>query len=261
MPMTAPMTASGDPVRGAGAWLEIVRAGRRSLHELGREPLAVGAPGADVVLAGSTGTLRITGSPARVVHDGRGTPPSLGGRALGDAALRAGDRLEWGDATLEFVSGDVTRPAGLLEEIPLAETSAASSPRATRLVAAGVAVELGLADPAVVRRWQEAVRGGEYDADRAADELLASGRALEPSVLDDRCRRLLRDFLMTQALRGVRGTARRARGAARTGVAIIVSQTVAILVYTFLLVLCAVLVRYKWNVGFDGWIDAVLGRG
>src|SRR5690606_5569118 len=133
-------------------------------------------------------------------------------------------------------------PRAALEEITISEALPAAAPvaaaprapsRAWHLVRAGLLADLGLADRAAVKRWQDAVVRNEFDADAAARDLSQGAQASEADPrLVERSARLLRDFLMASFQRGVQGAGRRVRNATRTGVAMIVAQLVAVGVYT-----------------------------
>ena len=246
-------------------WIEIRRDGRRERHPLRAGRMRVGAAGADVVLAGwQAGELVFEDDPPRVLHDGLGPPLVRDGVELRKAELEDGDRLEWGDALIAFGRSSARPP--VLEEIRPDASRASNAPLAAgeaaawRRIKAGLCVESGLADPAAVRRWQDAVREGTFDADACARELLESSRAPDSEQLVKRSGALLRDFVMVPLTRGARGTARRVRSAAKSGTAFVVSQVVAILVYTLILIVIAVLARYRWGIDLNGWLDRVLGR-
>jgi hypothetical protein len=119
--------------------------------------------------------------------------------------------------------------------------------------------ELGLADRAAARRWQEAVLRGEFDPDAAARELEQGASAVpgDPRLLE-RSGRLLRDLLMAPYQRGLRGAGRRVRGAARSGVAFLVAQVVIVLVFALLFAVVLLVVRLRWGWSVDGFLDRVL---
>lgn len=132
---------------------------------------------------------------------------------------------------------------------------------AWRRLQAGILVEAGLVPGPVAGRWQKAVQRGEFDADQCADDVLEAaaggGDAARARVLD-RSRTLMRDLVMTPTLQGARGAGRRARVAAKSGLALLVSQIVVLTVYTALLltgVAVAALLWPEW--GVDRYLDGL----
>jgi hypothetical protein len=244
-----------------------------------------------VVLAGAPGgELHFWDEPPKLVFVGAAGRPRLNGVEVGEAPLAAGDRIEWGEVRLRYqesaapvlVEEPVTpQPPGAWVAPPPAAPIAAPVPapapappphavpggaagaadRAWARVQAGMAVELGLADRRGAARWQEAVVRREFDADACARDLLAGGTvgADDPRLLD-RAGRLLRDFLMTSATRGIRGASRRARTQVRSGAAMIVAQAITIGIYTALLLVIMLLCRIKWGWSYDLLFDRVTGR-
>jgi hypothetical protein len=135
---------------------------------------------------------------------------------------------------------------------------------AWRRIKAGMLVELDLADRQLARRWQTAVRQGEFDADACTRDLLGSpgdhsGVGDEDPRLMERSGRLLRDLLMAPVLRGARGASRRAREAARGGLAFIVAQFLVLSIYSVLVLVALLLVRVRWNASIDGFLDNIRG--
>ena len=98
---------------------------------------------------------------------------------------------------------------------------------------------------------------GEWDADTAAREIL-EGTDREAPALLERAGRVQRDLLMSAFQRGVRGAARKARGAARGGSAFVVANLVAVSVYSLLVAALAVLVRARYDWSLDSSIDGLL---
>lgn len=131
--------------------------------------------------------------------------------------------------------------------------------RASERLAAGLLVDLRLADRRTVRRWQEAVKVGDFDPDACARELLAaSAPDPEDPRLLERAARLQRDLLMAPLSRGLRGAGRRVRGRARRGLAFVLANLVGIGVYTAVLLAILILVRLNYGFSLDEVFDGIL---
>lgn len=233
-----------------------------------RFPLGAGlraGDGLEVPIEGAAGDeLHFQASPPSVRLVGGRTTPLLNGRVFTSARLADGDAIQWCGAVLVVLTG---APA-VLEELPPLDPLPAEErdpddydalERVGARVAAGLLVELGLASGAVARRWQDAVREGDFDADACANEILdASDADLEDARLLERSARLQRDLLMAPLQRGVRGASRKARGAARGGLAMLLAQGLALGVFTLLLLAVLLLLRVKHDYSVDGLLDSFL---
>lgn len=248
-------------------WLEVLDGSAPARVALRRGLTRVGGPGADRGLAAwSGGELHFWDGPPRVLFVGDGERPRVNGRAFDESPLAEGDAIEWAGARLVF-----RRSAPVLEEIPFEEvapaTRAGASPGAAleRLgtwVLAGVLAEQGIGSRKGTKRWQDAVLRGEFDADACARDLLRDGApAPDDARVTVRAERLFRDLVMAPVTRGVSGTSRRVRLAAKGGTAMIVAQLLAISVYTLIVLVVFLLIRVKWDVSFDGLFDRLVGRG
>ncbi len=132
---------------------------------------------------------------------------------------------------------------------------------AWRRVRAGILVELGLADRVAAKSWQRAVVERRFRPDACADEILArSAVAGDDARVLQRTGVLLRDLLMAPLGRGARGAGRRARQAVRGGLAFVLAQGLALLVFCLIVAALAVVLRLKGH-SLDGWVDRLLGRG
>ena len=121
---------------------------------------------------------------------------------------------------------------------------------------AGLCVELGLADPAAARRWQDAVQGDAFDPDRSADEILArSGVSPGEPLLLERTGTLQRDLLMAPLAAAAERRARRAQSELLGRLA---GQALALAVYTAIVLGALLLLRLR-GTSVDGLLDAVLG--
>lgn len=258
----------------AGEWLEIEEEGTTRRVPLAPGLTRIGGGGAEVTLEGvGADQLHVWDDPPRAIFVGRGAPPSWNGRILDESPLRSGDRIVWGTRSITFRAAPAAEPP-LLEEIPLGpglapapgrpavpgRDPAAPEERFLRRLQAGLFLELGIADRAAAKRWQEAVVDGRFDADACAHEILTRSlaRTDDPRLLE-RSGRLLRDFLMAPLVQGVRGTGRRARQAARGGLAFLVAQAVALLVYSVIVLAALVLLRLR-DFSLDEVLDRILLR-
>ncbi len=124
---------------------------------------------------------------------------------------------------------------------------------------AGLCVELGLADPAAARRWQDAVSADAFDPDRSAEEVLAvSGVAPGEPLLLERSGTLQRDLFMAPLAAGARGAQRAAREARRGVLGTLAGQALALALYTALVLAALLLLRLR-GASVDGLLDALLG--
>jgi len=131
---------------------------------------------------------------------------------------------------------------------------------AWRRLTAGMLVEQGLGDKEAAKRWQALVRSGDFDPDRCAAELLDAGPTKPAEVeakLLLRSARLERDLLMTPLMQGVAGASRKARGAARTGAAALVTQLIVVGIYSVLVFLFLLVLAFK-GVQFDPFFQSLL---
>jgi hypothetical protein len=255
----------------AGGWLDVTDA-QGTRREVLREGLTrVGGPGADVALAGAgADELHVWDRPPRVVFVGSGARPTVGGAEVSEAPLSPGTRIDWSGASLVYGGEAAAADHASLEEVHVPLTShhavhAASvggldegQARIWRRLQAGMLVEMGRADKAAERRWQNEVMSGAFDPDACADEILArSGGLTADDAVNERAARLLRDFLMAPLVRGVKGASRRARQAAKGGVAYVVSQVVAISIYSLILAMIVLVLRIKGHT-IDGFLDGIL---
>ncbi|MEO0651742.1 MAG: hypothetical protein AAFZ65_13785 [Planctomycetota bacterium] len=132
------------------------------------------------------------------------------------------------------------------------------APRAWRRLKAGLLVELGRADRKAAKRWQDAVVGGSFDADAAAEEILAASEVSDDDVgLVERAARLERDLLMQPKLRGASGAARGARKAGRNLLAYVFTQVLVLAFFALLFTGGLIVARYN-EVEIDALLDRVV---
>ena len=130
--------------------------------------------------------------------------------------------------------------------------------RAWRRLRAGLRVEGGLAPKGEAKRWQQAIRAGDQDPDRCADELCAPpAKGDEADKLLLRSARLQRDLVMSPLLRGAAGVSRKARAATRSGVAAVVSQVVVLAIYSMLAFLFLLVLAFKGH-EFDPFFQRII---
>jgi len=132
--------------------------------------------------------------------------------------------------------------------------------KAWRRIAAGLMVEQSVSDKDTAKRWQAHVKAGDFDPDHCADEILSAPPA-KPADAESklllRTARLERDLVMTPLLRGVSGASRKARGAARTGVAAMLMQLMVLAIYSILIFLFLLVLEYK-GVRVDAFFQSLL---
>ncbi len=128
-----------------------------------------------------------------------------------------------------------------------------------RRLKAGMAVELGLAEPSVARRWQDAVMRSEFDADACARDVLATATGVTDLKLGERSTRLQRDLVMAPVAATARGSARKLKGAAQSMAAMLISQLVVLSVSLLLVMLALFVLRVRWQWSVDGFFDRISG--
>lgn len=249
----------------AKAWFDVTSGGapRREVLQDGLTVIG-GDDGGIPIPASGADRLHVWSEPPKLIFVGQGEGPRVNGLPVQEAELRSGDRIEWAGAELCYGEPETV---ARLEEV--AVPPGAPGPVAADMgldqeswdrVKAGILVEIGLADRGAAKRWQEAVKRNEFDPTACAREVLSRSEVpLGDPKVRDRAGRLERDLLMQPLLRGVQGASRRARTQAKGGAAFLISQTMAIGVYTVLVVVAAVLARMQWDWSFDEHIDSVLG--
>lgn len=246
------------------SWLEVVQHGKRRRHALRPGLTRVGGPGCELeVSIHGADQLHVWDEPARLLFVGTGERPRIQGSTAEMWPLSAGDRIEWHDLVLTF---DRKPSAARLEEIePPApapvERDQGPQGRAWRRVRAGLLFEMGLTDRAAAKHWQESIQRGVFDPDAcAADLVTAEPDGVVAERVLDRSGRLLRDLVMQPLLRGVDGAKRAVRGAARTGLAYLVTQVLVTLVFMALFLAVLLVVRLRWGWSVDGMLDGLLER-
>jgi hypothetical protein len=130
---------------------------------------------------------------------------------------------------------------------------------ASERILAGLWIERGAVQKPVLDRWRKCVLEGTFDAEACAREVLvARDPSADPAGLAERAGRLLRDFLMADVLRD---SGRRARVAAKRGLAFFLVQGLVLALFVLLGFLYLVILRVKGvsvDQGVDGAMDALL---
>ncbi|NOT31209.1 MAG: hypothetical protein HOP15_12245, partial [Planctomycetes bacterium] len=124
-------------------------------------------------------------------------------------------------------------------------------------VRAGLACELGLADAQAVKRWRAHARGGNFDPDACARELLpvALGAEDERRLLE-RAAALQRDLLLGAA--GARTVATRRKSASSPGLfAFLLIQVLSFLVFAALVAAILYVLRIR-GTSIDEYLDRFL---
>lgn len=248
---------------------------RPGLTRIGAE----GARGIHVAIPGAEGELHLWDDPHKVVRVSGVAPITVGGQTVEEFALDHGARFEWCGAQFELdLADDVLEELATPPPAPAVTPAVAPAPPASQTgsgsgldpievqaferVAAGILVDVGLADKAVAKRWQAAVIAQEWDADAAAKAILQASRGAtsDPKFLA-RANRLELDLLMASFQRGVKGTSRKVRGAAKSSTAFFVANVVALSVYSAIIFALLIIARvsYEWDLNgiIDGMVDAV----
>lgn len=262
-------------------WIEWRKDGATRRLDLAEGLTRLGGPGSDVVLEGMDPgpQLHFWSDPPKVIHAAGDGVPLLDGRAFEEVDLEDGATLQWEGCVLVYRTDRAAAPVA--HEAPAAPSapSAPSTPSGSAVIEelapkvmpktggseferrlhAGILADLGLADKAMTKRWQDAVVRGEWSPEACARDLLGGNApdAQDPRLLE-RASRLQRDLLMMPFQRGVKGASRRARAATRTGTAYLIANVIAISVYSLIVVAIMILARVNYDFSFDKVIDDFL---
>ena len=157
-------------------------------------------------------------------------------------------------------TGDGLPEAQLIELPSVLGDPGHPATHSARELLAGVLAERKLAPRDAVKRWQSAVQAGQFDAQRAAAELLDEDQLANwPAPAAKRSSDLLRDLLMSSKLTGGAGAARKAREAGRGFFAYLLTQLGITLVFALLFVAGLLLARAQ-GVAMDPLLDQLLGK-
>ena len=227
----------------------------------------LGGPGCDVVIPGAPeGELHVWTKPPKVIRIAGKAQLEVGGQCADEALIDAGQTIRWGGVSMTY-----NCEVPVLQEIPMAKAPAkpaaagragyAPDDKAMLRVQAGLAIDLGLVPRSLVTRWQEAVLQQEFDPDGCARAVLdgAEKFALDDPRVIERSGILLRDFLMSSLQRGVRGAGRKIRTQAKSSSAFLMANVIGFLIYSGLILVVMLLVRFNYDFSFDDMFDLVLG--
>lgn len=256
----------------AQAWIEIIAAdGVRHRYPLKSGLTIVGGPRADVDVGATDGDqLHVWDRPPKMIFIGAGASPRVNGAIADERELRPGDVIEWRGVRAEF--GGL--PYATIEEIheppppvaaPVAVQTRAAAAVAVepdspgwRRIKAGLLVEQGLADPAVAKRWQDAILRDAFDADACARELLAA--PTQPATdarLLDRCVRLQRDLVMAPLSQPTRGPSRKMKNAASNWLAMALVQFLVFSICCILVMVSLFVIHLRWGWSVDEFFDSI----
>ena len=258
-------------------WLEIEAGGVKSRVDLKKGLTRLGGETADVVLAGwKEGEVHVWDDPPKVIYIGGEGGVQVNGTQREEADLADGDRIAYSGVEITFRA---KAPVPVLEEIeidegpkpaakstkrkgsgPAVKPSAAIEDRVAQRVRAGLLVELGLADSREAKRWQDAVRRREFSADACTRDVLEScDVAIDDPRLLERSERLMRDLVMAPTMRGVKSAGRKARGAAKSGLAFLVAQGIVLGIFLVLVLFAMIFIHEKWpEFDFDDFLDRLV---
>lgn len=253
----------------SGPWMDVHEpGGARRRVALRRGLTIVGGAKADVPVAGvDNDQLHVWDQPPKLVFVGFGEAPAASGTRFEERTLASGDVVTWRGVRLEF--GGLL--AARIEEIELPAAPVATQAPANvgassgglvgadeqfwRRLKAGIAVEQGLSEGAVARRWQDAVMRSEFDPDAAARDILAAARGLDDQRLGERSARLQRDLIMAPLAASSRGATRKLRGAAQSMAAMVISQFVVLSISLLLVLVAQFVARVRLGWSLDEFFD------
>ncbi len=260
------------------AWLEISDARGTRRADLAEGLTRLGSDDCEVAVDGAgADQLHVWDAPPRAIYIGSGEPPRRGGMAFEETALVPGDEVVWRGTTLVYReevqrssapaaptivsgAGGAAAELGAAPSGPTTHAALDAEARAVRRLHAGLVLAIGAGDKRMAKRWQEAVVAGAFDPDRCAAELLeASTVGIDDPRVVERSGRLLRDFLMAPVMSGVQGAKRKAKRAARGGIAFLIAQGAALVVFSLIFIAALLLVRIR-GTSIDELLDLVLFR-
>ncbi len=223
----------------------------------------------DIPVAGSGGDcVHLWSDPPKLIFVGAGAPPRVNGRVAMEESLHDGDRIEWrgliatfgcegGPPPLQQLPADWHSPDVVASEPAAADPRTAESAGGAewRWLKAGIAAELALADRDVIKRWQGAATRGEFNAEAASKELLASAAELaeRDPRLTERCSRLMRELLMSSVSK--RPTRLEAVKPGRGGCGFFLGQLIILPLVALIVIAGMLVARTRLGQSIDGILD------
>jgi hypothetical protein len=248
----------------ADAWLDIELAGAaRRRQELKRGLTMIGGEKSDVPLAAAgSDRLHVWDSPPKLIFVGAGTRPTVNGAATDECELRGGDLIEWYGARLRF---GMQPPAVASSQPPAAAVAPQISglpsrdEQMWRRLRAGMLVELGLGDAQATRRWQEAARRNEFEADACARDVLGAAVSAEADErLLERTSSMLKEMLLAPL--AARRAEKRKRPQKMGCFSMLIGQLLVFFVYGTVVAVVLFVVRQRWGWSVDTFLDSVIKR-
>ncbi len=224
----------------------------------------------DIPVPGSGGDcVHLWSDPPKLIFVGAGDPPRVNGHVAMEEPLHHGDRIEWrglvatfgcagGPPPLQELPTDWHSPESVAQQSVSADGGASHGDTEWRWLKAGIAAELALADRDVIKRWQGAATRGEFNAEAASKELLASAPELaeRDPRLTERCSRLMRELLMSSVSK--RPTRQESTKPGRGGCGFFLGQLI-ILPLVALIVFAGMLVaRTRFGQSIDALLDRIV---
>ncbi len=257
------------------AWL-ILSAGDASASsarfELKPGLTMLGGVRGDISVPGSGGDcVHLWSDPPKLIFVGAGDPPRVNGRVAMEESLHDGDRIEWrglaatfgcegGPPPLQELPAHWHSPEAGANEPTAADSVAAESAAGAewRWLKAGIAAELALADREVIKRWQSAASRGEFNAEAASKELLASAPDLaeRDSRLTERCSRLMRELLMSSVSK--RPTRLESAKPGRGGCGFFLGQLIILPLVALIVIAGMLVARTRFGQSIDGILDRIV---
>jgi hypothetical protein len=248
------------------AWIEILESdGRRVRHALKGGLTTFGGKRGDIPLA-ATGNdqLHFWDQPPKLVFVGADEAPRVNGERCDERALRPGDRIEWRGVTLNY-GGPSSEPRSTPSAAPLAVAVAPLNPSAAldpgegllwQRLKAGMFVELGLADAAVVKRWRDASQRREFDPDACARDVLATTHISGTDArLIERTARLEQELVSASSKPKMRLPLRRKGSSGPSGFAIFLGQIILIAVIGGFVLTGLFIAHWRFHWSVDLWFD------
>ncbi len=231
----------------------------------------LGGARADIPVPGSGGDcVHLWSDPPKLIFVGAGDPPRVNGHVAMEDTLHDGDHIEWrglvatfgcdgGPPRLQELPADWHAPEVVAGEPSTADPRTLAGGAAEwRWLKAGIAAELALADREVIKRWQSAATRGEFNAEAASKELLASAPELaeRDPRLSERCSRLMRELLMSSVSK--RPTRQESAKPGRPGCGFFLGQLIILPLVALIVIAGMLVARTRFGQSIDGLLDRIV---